>query len=351
MKMKSLKAQHSLLSDAAHQLRIIEHGRNDDISLVPFQQKLEERGNFPLKPTGISIFQVNVGKMCNQTCKHCHVDAGPDRKEIMTRETMQKCLDIIAREPGIQTVDITGGAPELNPHFRWFIEEIYKLNRHIIVRCNLTIILANRRFNDLPEFYASHNIEVVSSLPFYTRERTDRQRGDGVFEHSITALQRLNQVGYGSEHTNLQLNLVYNPAGAFLPPNQRVLEKDYKNMLQQKFGILFNHLFTITNMPINRYLDYLLNSGNYETYMQKLVDAFNPAAADNVMCRNTVSVGWDGYIYDCDFNQMLDLKVACESKHINSWNNTALEMRDIIVGQHCYGCTAGAGSSCGGTVT
>ncbi len=348
--MKSLKAQHSILADAHEQVEIIEHGQRGDFALIPFQQKLEQSNLYPLKPAQIEIFQVNIGKMCNQTCRHCHVDAGPDREEIMTKETMQQCIEVFKINPQLKIVDLTGGAPEMNPNFRWFVEEIKKLDRQVIVRCNLTIILANKKYHDLPEFYKLHNIEVVSSLPFYTQDRTDRQRGSGVFEQSINALQMLNEIGYGKENTGLILNLVYNPAGAFLPPSQQSLEKEYKQALMQRYGITFNNLFTITNMPISRYLDYLLTSGNYETYMEKLVNAYNPVAAENVMCRNTISVGWDGYLYDCDFNQMLELKVDITSKHISQFNILGLNSRKIIVGQHCYGCTAGSGSSCGGAV-
>ena len=351
--MKSLKAQHSKLANVSEQLEILEHGVNhDEYRLVPFQQKMENIGLFPLKPTGVEIFQINVGKMCNQVCKHCHVDAGPDRKEIMTRETMQQCIGVLKNNPSLKTVDLTGGAPEMNPDFRWFVEEIKKAspNVHIIVRCNLTIIRANKKYFDLPEFYKQHNIEVVSSLPFYTKDRTDRQRGDGVFEDSIEALKMLNAVGYGVEGTRLQLNLVYNPAGAFLPPDQTTLEKEFKVQLKKDFNIQFNNLYAITNLPISRYLDYLLQSGNYEKYMEKLITAFNPAAAANVMCRNTISIGWDGWMYDCDFNQMLELKVDVKGKHIGDYNQQDLDNRDVILNQHCYGCTAGAGSSCGGAV-
>ncbi|HVF97773.1 MAG TPA: arsenosugar biosynthesis radical SAM (seleno)protein ArsS, partial [Flavisolibacter sp.] len=285
----SLKRRHSQLADVHVQLDILEHGRTGDYALVPFQQKLEESGLFPLKPTGVQIFQVNVGKMCNQVCKHCHVDAGPDRKEIMTQETMQQCLNALRNHPELKVVDLTGGAPEMNPHFRWFVEEIKKLDRHLMVRCNLTIILANKKYYDLPQFYKQHNIEVVSSLPFYTQDRTDRQRGNGVFEDSVKALQMLNDVGYGRAETGLLLNLVYNPAGAFMPPLQAALEKEYKQALMEQYDIQFNSLFAITNLPISRYLDYLLQSGNYEKYMEKLVAAYNPVAAANVMCRNTIS--------------------------------------------------------------
>ncbi len=355
MGMKSLKASGNILSDSHEQIEILEHGANHDDAyyLVPFQQKLEEIGLYPFKPVALEIFQINVGKMCNQVCKHCHVDAGPDRKEIMTRETMQQCLDILAANPSFTIVDLTGGAPEMNPDFRWFVEEIKKLNKNIkiIVRCNLTIIRANKKYYDLPEFYKLHHIEVVSSLPFYSKYRTDRQRGDGVFEDSIKALQMLNAVGYGLEGSELILNLVYNPAGAFLPPSQTSLEKEFKDSLKKDFGISFHALFAITNLPISRFLEYLLQTGNYEKYMQKLLSAFNPAAAANVMCRNTLSIGWDGFIYDCDFNQMLELKVDCGSKHISSFNTKELSDRYIVINQHCFGCTAGAGSSCGGVVT
>lgn len=302
----------------------------------------------PLKPSQISILQINLGKMCNQVCKHCHVDAGPDRKEIMTRETMQLCLDALA-ESTIQVVDLTGGAPEMNPHFRWFVEELSKLGRQVIVRCNLTIILANKKYHDLPEFFKLHGVQVVSSLPYFTASRTDAQRGEGVFEKSIKALQMLNAVGYGQEGSGLILDLVYNPAGAFLPSSQQSLEAEFKRRLQQGYQIVFNNLFAITNLPISRYLDYLITSGNYEGYMEKLVNAFNPAAAANVMCRNTVSVGWEGSLYDCDFNQMLDLPVAATApRHIRDFDLASLSERAIVINQHCYGCTAGAGSSCGG---
>ncbi len=350
---KSLKAQHNILADANNQIDILEHGSEGSLfTIVPFQQKLEEIGLYPLKPSRVEIFQVNVGKMCNQVCKHCHVDAGPDRKEIMTRETMQQCIDAVSRNPGLKVVDLTGGAPEMNPDFRWFVEEIKKTNPqvHIIVRCNLTIIRANKKYYDLPEFYRMHNIEVVSSLPFYTRERTDRQRGDGVFEDSIEALQMLNKAGYGLEGSGLILNLVYNPAGAFLPPSQASLETEFKQSLLKDFNIHFNQLFAITNLPVSRYLDYLLQTGNYEKYMEKLIMAFNPVAAANVMCRNTISIGWDGGLYDCDFNQMLELKVSTPGKHISTFSIEELNGRDIVVNQHCYGCTAGMGSSCGGAV-
>jgi radical SAM/Cys-rich protein len=344
---KSLKAQNHKFGNTAYQMEVLD---TPPEGITPFANKIEALGFHPFKPGKTEIFQVNVGKMCNQTCKHCHVDAGPDRKEIMTRATMQQCLDALAQSE-IKTVDLTGGAPEMNPNFRWFVEEIKRLDRHVIVRCNLTIILANPKYHDLPDFFKKHEIEVVSSLPHFSARRTDAQRGEGVFEKSIKAMQMLNAVGYGKADTGLLLNLVYNPSGAFLPPSQASLERDFKNKLSKEYEVEFNNLFAITNMPISRFLDYLVSSGKYEEYLQKLVDAFNPSAVANVMCRNTISIGWDGYLYDCDFNQMLELKVAKGApQHIKEFDVTALEQREILVSQHCYGCTAGAGSSCGGEI-
>ncbi len=250
----------------------------------------------------------------------------------------------------IPTVDITGGAPEMNPNFRWFVEECSKLGKKVIDRCNLTIILANPKYHDLPQFFAKHKVEVVSSLPYFSKSRTDSQRGDGVFQSSIKALQMLNEVGYGKEDSGLDLHLVYNPSGAFLPGDQNDLQAEFKRQLKRRYDIVFNNLFAITNLPVSRFLDYLLETNNYESYMEELVAAFNPSAAMGVMCRNTISVGWDGYLYDCDFNQMLELKVAKGSpQHIDDFDYNNLVNRNIILNQHCYGCTAGAGSSCGGT--
>ncbi|NDK56571.1 arsenosugar biosynthesis radical SAM (seleno)protein ArsS [Pontibacter fetidus] len=341
----SLHRQKHELSEPAYQLTVLQQGAQ----FPEFAAQLRQHNLYPLKPTGATILQVNVGKMCNQTCRHCHVDAGPDRKEIMTRETMQLCLDALVNSPEITTIDLTGGAPEMNPDFRWFVEELSKLGKQIIVRCNLTIILANKKYHDLPLFFKEHKVQVVSSLPYFAASRTDAQRGDGVFEKSIKALQLLNEVGFGKEGSGLQLDLVYNPSGAFLPAAQQALEAEFKRRLKAGFDIDFNNLFCITNLPISRYLEYLMQSGNYESYMEKLVDAFNPAAAASVMCRNTISVGWDGYLYDCDFNQMLELHVSPTApQHIRDFNLAALNKRSIILNQHCYGCTAGAGSSCGG---
>jgi len=350
MATKSLKARQEVLADVNKQLNILENGIFADGELPYFRDKIAETGNFPLRPQKLEILQINVGYMCNQVCEHCHVDAGPDRKEIMTRETMEQCLKVI-RKTGAHTLDLTGGAPEMNPDFRWFVEEAAKAGiQDFIVRSNLTIIRANKKYHDLPQFFKKHNIHVVSSMPHYTRGKTDKQRGDGVFDKSIKALQELNAVGYGRPDSNLKLDLVYNPSGAFLPGDQAALEQDFKKALKEDFGITFHNLFAITNLPISRFLDYLIASENYEDYMYALVDAFNPTAVSNVMCTNTLSVSWDGWLYDCDFNQMLGLKNASPVKHIKEYQEEVLQNRNIVISQHCYGCTAGAGSSCQGTV-
>lgn len=350
---KSLHARANALADTFFQLKVLNGKEVSDARFPAFPDAIRQAG-FPdgrLKPTAIEIFQVNVGKLCNQSCAHCHVDAGPDRRaENMTKETFDRCLDILASHD-IPTVDITGGAPELNPHFRWFVEECRKLGKHVMNRCNLTVILSNPKYRDLPLFFAENQVELVSSLPHYSALRTDSQRGEGVFEDSIRALQLLNDAGYGKPDTGLKIHLVYNPTGAFLPGGQAGLEAEFKRQLKRKYDVDFSHLYAITNMPISRFLEYLLESGNYESYMQTLIDAFNPGAVAGVMCRNTISVSWDGYLYDCDFNQMLDLKVAVPGgNHLSDFDLDALTNRDIVLNQHCYGCTAGAGSSCGGQV-
>ncbi|REH56109.1 radical SAM/Cys-rich protein [Tenacibaculum gallaicum] len=347
---KSLKSRNNDLANTQRQLEILSNGIFADGELPTFAKKIKETNQFPLRPKKLEILQINLGYMCNQVCAHCHVDAGPDRKEIMTIETMEQCIEVI-RNTGAHTLDLTGGAPEMNPSFRWFVEEASKAGiKDFIVRSNLTIIRANKKYYDLPEFFKKHNVHIVSSMPHWTRGKTDKQRGDGVFDKSIEALKMLNKVGYGIEGTGLQLDLVYNPSGAFLPGDQVALENDFKKALDEDFGISFNSLFAITNLPISRFLDYLIASENYEDYMYSLVEAYNPMAVENVMCTNTLSVSWDGYLYDCDFNQMLNLKVASKSQHISEYNEALLQNRNIIINQHCYGCTAGAGSSCQGTV-
>ncbi len=347
---KSLHKRESDLANSNRQLEILSNGIFQNGELPTFKSKIAETNQFPLKAKKLEILQINVGYMCNQVCEHCHVDAGPDRKEIMTRETMQQCLDVI-KNTGAHTLDLTGGAPEMNPDFRWFVEEAAKVGiKDFIVRSNLTIIRANKKYYDLPEFFKKHNVHVVSSMPHWTRGKTDKQRGDGVFDKSIKALQELNAIGYGMPNSDLKLDLVYNPSGAFLPGDQMSMEKDFKKALLEDFDIQFHNLFAITNLPISRFLDYLIASENYEDYMFSLVEAYNPAAVENVMCTNTLSVSWDGYLYDCDFNQMLELPVNSKSKHISEFNEELLEGRKIVISQHCYGCTAGAGSSCQGVV-
>lgn len=347
---KSLHARHHQLANQQQQIEILENGVFDSGQLPTFKKKIEAVGHYPLRPSKIEILQVNVGYMCNQVCKHCHVDAGPDRQEIMVRETMQQCLDILSTTK-IKTLDITGGAPEMNPDFQWFVAEAHKTGvSEIIVRSNLTIITANPKYHDLPDFFKMYGVRICSSLPFYNAGKTDRQRGEGVFEKSITGLRMLNYAGYGEPETGLILDLVYNPLGAFLPGNQDQLQRDFKKELNDHFNVHFNNLFTITNIPISRFLDFLIETGNYEDYMEKLINAFNPAAVSGVMCRNTISVDWQGYLYDCDFNQMLGLKTnANVGQHISTFDLNKLEQREIVTGQHCFACTAGAGSSCQGS--
>ena len=351
MLIKSLSARKDNLANPEKQLEILGNGIFKTGELPTFKNKVEETGKFPLKPIKLEILQINLGYMCNQTCAHCHVDAGPDRKEIMSKENLLQCLEII-KKTAAHTVDVTGGAPEMHPHFRWFVEQASAIGvEDFIVRSNLTIILANKKYHDLPEFFKKHNIHVISSLPFYKPEKTDKQRGKGVFSKSIKALQMLNEVGYGKENSNLKLDLVYNPAGAFLPTGQAAMEVDFKTSLKKDFDIDFNNLFSITNLPISRFLEFLIASENYEDYMQALVEAFNPSAVKNLMCMNTISISWDGYLYDCDFNQMLGLKVASKVIHIKDYQEDLLQNREITTSQHCFGCTAGAGSSCQGSLT
>ncbi len=350
MAVQSLKKRKSDLANAKRQLEILSNGIFASDELPTFAEKIKKSNQFPLVPKKLEILQLNLGYMCNQVCAHCHVDAGPDRKEIMTKETMLLCLNVL-RKSQVHTLDLTGGAPEMNPNFRWFVEEASKIGvQDFIVRSNLTIIKANKKYYDLPQFFKKYNIHIVSSMPHYTRGKTDKQRGNGVFDKSIKALQELNSLGYGMPNSTLKLDLVYNPSGAFLPGNQQALEQDFKKALKEDFSIDFHQLFTITNLPISRFLDYLIATDNYGDYMYALVEAYNPQAVQNVMCTNTISVSWDGWLYDCDFNQMLNLKVAAKTKHISAFNEENLQDRKIVISQHCYGCTAGAGSSCQGTL-
>lgn len=338
------------LADPAMQRRVLsEIANGDGASLPSFDKKIADAIGGELRSDRIDVLQINLGKLCNQTCRHCHVDAGPDRREIMPREIAEECLRVLD-QCGIGTLDITGGAPELNPNFRWLVAEARRLGRNVIDRCNLTILLVPG-FDDLPEFLADHQVEIVASLPCYLEENCDAQRGAGVFSKSIEAIARLNELGYGSDGGPLTLTLVYNPIGPSLPPNQAELEAAYRRELLSRYGIRFNRLFTITNMPISRFLDDLVSSGESDRYLRKLVDAFNPATLDGLMCRHTISVDWQGFLYDCDFNQMLDLKVAPSlPRHISQVNRQLLSSRRIVTGPHCYGCTAGCGSGCRGAI-
>lgn len=341
----SLKGRGKELSDTKRQLEILSKSIIDKDSFV---SRLKSQGDFPLKRNKLEILQINLGYMCNLVCEHCHVDAGPDRKEIMDQETLKRCLEIIDRSD-VHTVDLTGGAPEMNPHFEWFIKELSSRNVKPIVRSNLTILLSNKKYDHYPQLFKDNGVEVIASLPCYTRENVDKQRGEGVFSDSIEALKKLNKIGYGVQGTDLNLHLVYNPGGPSIAPSQDSLEGDYKTRLKEDFDITFNSLFTITNLPISRFLDYLLAAGRFEEYMMKLREAYNPVTVSNVMCRNTLSVKWNGDLYDCDFNQMLDLPVK-DVKSINDLNLGKLLSSEIVVNEHCLGCTAGAGSSCQGAL-
>ncbi len=343
----TLLRQGNPLSQPARQRQILEDRTTSPHTT--FEQILREANGDSLQATSIQILQINVGKLCNQTCHHCHVDAGPDRRESMSREVAEAVIEVLAQTT-IPTLDITGGAPEMNPHFRWLVQEARRLRRRVIDRCNLTILLAPG-FNDLPDFLAEQQVEIVASLPCYLEENCDAQRGDGVFQRSVTALRQLNSLGYGHPGTGRTLTLVYNPVGPSLPPPQDKLESDYRRELEARYGIVFSQLFTITNMPISRFLDDLLRSGRYDEYMGKLIDSFNVAASDGVMCRTTLSVDWQGRLFDCDFNQMLDLGLASGlPASIFEFDARRLTHRRIVTGRHCFGCTAGAGSSCQGAV-
>ncbi|WP_425805677.1 arsenosugar biosynthesis radical SAM (seleno)protein ArsS [Desulfitobacterium sp. Sab5] len=304
----------------------------------------EECQKFCMTNENLDVMQINIGKMCNLACKHCHVDAGAVRKEMMSKEVMEACLDVFEKDD-FKTLDITGGAPEMNPNFQWLIEETGKRKIHTIVRTNL-VILSEEGYTHLPELYAQNKVEIVASLPYYTEKDTDRQRGKGNFSKMISMLQKLNQLGYAKD-PELVLNLVYNPGGAFLPPSQESLTGEFKRKLDHLYGVSFNYLFTITNNPIGRFGDFLERSGNLTTYMNRLISSFNPTTVEKIMCRSQLSVSWDGTLYDCDFNQALNLEVNGVNC-IQDLKDIALRARKIVFGNHCYACTAGAGSSCGG---
>ncbi len=319
-----------------------------------FDTVLAQNGLAPLFRDEVTTLQVNVGKLCNQACHHCHVEAGPKRTETMPRHVAQRVIGLLAASPRVATIDITGGAPELNPNFRFLVEQTRRLGRHVIDRCNLTVLF-EPGMEDLAEFLAKHRVEVIASLPCYTAENVDQQRGRGVFEKSIEALRQLNALGYGQPNSSLALNLVYNPLGACLPPPQEKLEADYKKQLRERYGIEFHRLHTLTNMPIKRFADFLQRQGQHASYMSLLVNHFNPVTVRGLMCRSLVSVSWEGTLYDCDFNQMLEMEAgAAESGLRTIWDVATVEElagRRIATGSHCFGCTAGAGSSCGGTIT
>ncbi len=321
-----------------------------------FDQTLDQFSQILTRKTP-EILQVNVGKMCNLTCVHCHVNAGPARKEIMTRETVDRILDWLQSADTIHTVDLTGGAPEMNPEFKHFVTSARAMGKKVIDRCNLTILTVDG-YEDYAQFLADQQVEVVASLPCYSAENVEEQRGEGVFDASIKGLQMLNELGYGSDPT-LQLHLVYNPNGAFLPGDQAELEADYKVELKKAFNIVFNSLYAITNIPIARYASYLKRNKQLDEYMQLLIDNFNPASVEGLMCRNTINVGWQGEVYDCDFNQQLKLQLEDEGKQSNVadhklsvWEVDIQRFSSLPIqtGKHCFGCTAGAGSSCGGTL-
>jgi len=315
----------------------------------PFVDRLE-REELDLDRTGVETVQVNLGRVCNQACHHCHVDAGPARPESMDEPTARRILDLLEVSPGVRTVDLTGGAPELNPWFRLLAAESRAAGRAVIDRSNLTVLFEPGQ-EDLAGFLAEHQVQVVASLPCYTRENVDRQRGRGVFDKSLRALRLLNELGYGAEDGTLQLDLVFNPGGAGLPGSQEALEADYRDCLLADHGIRFNHLRTITNVPINRFRRDLERSGRLEEYMELLADNFNPCAARAVMCRTLLSVSWDGGLYDCDFNQMLDLPAGDQRRTLWDVESfAALGRAPIALDDHCYACTAGAGSSCGGAL-
>lgn len=348
----SLKQRHATLANPEKQQQLLQSVDLTHTSCNGgFDAALASNGWKTLTPAPLEIFQINVGKLCNMTCRHCHVDAGPDRKEIMSQETMDDCLRALDQTEA-HTVDLTGGAPELNPHFRYLVEQSVVRGKHVIDRCNLTVFLLPT-MADLPAWLAERGVEVVCSLPHYRQRNTDAQRGSGAFEQSITALQRLNAVGYGQGDPKRQLTLVSNPVGAYLSARQCQLQQEWKADLQKHHGITFDRLITINNLPISRYLEWLEQSGNLQAYMELLVNAFNPSTIAGLMCRNTLSVSWDGRLFDCDFNQMLELELQQAGNprpHIRDFNLDQLAKRQIVTGRHCFGCTAGAGSSCGGSI-
>ena len=315
--------------------------------MVPFARKLAQLGFPDLTAEAVNTLQVNLGWRCNQACRHCHLAAGPDRPEQMELAAIDAVINAVARW-SIPVVDLTGGSPEINPHFEYLVQRLSQLDVHLLVRCNLTILLEPDH-EHLPEFFRDHRVELVCSLPYFQEDPVDRLRGPGVFRKSLEALRRLNRVGYGREDSHLELHLMYNPAGAYLPPEQGPLEDRFQQELKKRYDIDFNRLYTLLNMPIGRFKEYLEKSSNYERYMGKLAAGFNPATVTGLMCRNLISVSWEGRLFDCDFNQALNLPLAAGlPQTIWDFDLPVLAHRPINLGDHCYGCTAAAGSSCGG---
>lgn len=332
--------------DVSEQLRIL--GQVGDIPSLA--QKIREINMFPLCAKRIDILQINLGTRCNLSCRHCHVNAGPQRTEIMSKPILDKCLEVLSSYP-ISTIDITGGSPEMNPHLEWFIGEASRLNRRLIVRSNLTLLL-EEPYRHFMNVFAKNKVEIVTSLPDNLETKSDRQRGAGVFRKVISALRELNLRGYGMKNSGLCIDIVHNPVGAYLPGSQASLEHEYHERLLVEQGVHFNQLFCITNLPVGRYLDYLIESGNFGDYLCALCHSFNPAAVKNVMCLTMLSVGWNGSLYDCDFNQMLDLTVNPGAPtSIIDFDMDKLKNREIVINNHCYGCVAGCGSSCQGATT
>ncbi len=319
--------------------------------MLPTLPLLQKTDFPPIKRSTLDILQVNLGYMCNQQCVHCHVNAGPNRTEIMAHETCEQVLTYLRATPSIKTLDLTGGAPELNPHFRYLVKMARQVGVHVINRCNLTILSEQA---DLARFFVEQQVEIIASLPCYLEENVDKQRGKGVFQGSIKGLRQLNALGYGQIDSSLVLNLVFNPQGPNLPAPQITLEADYKKFLKEKYDVVFNQLYTICNMPIQRFGSFLMSKGEFSGYLQLLRDAHRDENLDTVMCRNLMSVDWQGYVYDCDFNQMLGLSLHLHTptqRHISELLNVNLEGNPVVVAQHCYGCTAGQGSSCGGALS
>jgi radical SAM/Cys-rich protein len=351
----SLRYRRSPLATPDEQLRTLE---SIDVTVGPtssgnFSSDIRSAGWGEFRPARLDIFQINLGKLCNMTCRHCHVDSGPDRlDENMDRETVDACLRAIDLS-NTQTVDLTGGAPELNPNFEYLVDEVVARGKKVLDRCNLTILTV-RRFQHLPQWFADRGVEVVCSLPHYRRLGTDAQRGDGTYEKSIRALRMLNEAGYGSGDPDRQLTLVTNPVGAFLAGSQSSLESEWKAALERNHGVRFDRLLALNNMPMARYLEWLLDRGLIGEYMERLVQAFNPATIAGLMCRNTLSVSWDGYLYDCDFNQQLEMHMSLNGSsraHVRDFDVDLWVQHDIRTHRHCYGCTAGCGSGCGGAIT